>query len=497
MQERLLTQETWSEEERAKVEDEIRQHLADTDVEAQALAPILQKKSKTTTQWGLFVVWFTASIKAASWACGALAVTVFGLGPISALLSIALGNVLGGIFVYLTAAMGRNGVPQSMLMIPIFGRKGAKIPQFLLFITVLGWTVANTVFSTLLGNGILMRYLPGNMEGVVSVVVMLVLTALAVYTANKKFDIVVRWLKPVTYLMMVILVIMTVVVIRDVDWTATATVTGISFPIMIISAMGALGIGYLGTWAPFSSDFTRYVNSESKSEQRKTGFISALSGWLCCTWLLGVGALFAHLYGGIDPAIHIAESIPWLALPALFVVLVGSWSSLVVNYISCGIDLKGLGINISREKSTNICAGVVIVLALISFFGADIATLYFRFLLFMVIWMVPWVCIQAMDYFLVNKCDYSLRGIYGLDNTYEGYNVKGLVCMVLGFIASWFFSYTGDLMLFGVIPLYSPIMVTYFHYGDFSFFAGALVTCVFYYFMSVKPRLSGINPTKS
>ena len=492
-----LLQETWSEEERAKVESEITKHLADTDVESQALAPVLQAKLKTTSQWGLFVVWFTASIKAASWACGALAVTVFGLGPVSALLSIALGNVLGGIFVYLTGAMGRNGVPQSMLMIPIFGRKGAKIPQFLLYITVLGWTIANTVFSTLLGKGIAMRYFPHNLDGIMSVVIMLLLTVLSIYVANKKFDTVVRWLKPVTYLMMVILVIMTVVVIRDVDWSAKAAVTGISLPIMVISAMGALGIGYLGTWAPFACDFTRYVKAENKSEQRKTGFVSALSGWICCTWLLGIGALFAHLYGGIDPAVHIAESIPWLAIPAIFVVLVGSWSTLVVNYISVGIDLKGLGLKVSRAKSTNINAIIVVILALISFFGADIATLYFRFLLFMVIWMVPWVCIQAMDYFLVNKCDYSLRGIYGLDNTYDGYNVKGLICMLLGFIASWIFSYSGDLKLFGVIPLYSPLMVKYFYYGDFSFFAGAIVTCAFYYFISVKPRLSHVNTAKS
>ena len=453
MQEKLLTQETWSQEERAAMENEIAKHLADTDVESQSLAPVLQTKFKTTTLWGLFIVWFTASIKAASWACGALATTVFGLSPVSAILSLALGNVVGGICVYIAGAMGRIGVPQSMLMIPVFGRKGAKVPQFLLYITVLGWTIANTVFSTLLGKAIVMRYFPASMDAVVSVIIMLLLTVSSIYVANKKFDVVVKWLKPVTYLMMLILVVMTFFVVRDVDWSGKAAVTGISLPIMFISAMSALGVGYLGTWAPFASDFTRYVNMESKAKQRKTGFISALSGWLVCTWLLGLGALFGYMYGGIDPAMHIAESIPFLAIPAIFVVLVGSWSTLVVNYISVGIDLKGLGLKVSRAKSTSINAIVVVLLALVSFFGADIATLYFRFLLFLVIWMVPWLCIQAMDYFLVAKCDYSLKGIYGLDNTYEGYNKQGIICMIVGFFASYAFCFPGDLKLFGVIPL--------------------------------------------
>jgi purine-cytosine permease-like protein len=199
------------------------------------------------------------------------------------------------------------------------------------------------------------------------------------------------------------------------------------------------------------------------------------------------------MYGGVDPAMHIAQSIPFLAIPAIFVVLVGSWSTLVVNYISVGIDLKGLGLKVSRAKSTSINAIVVVLLALISFFGADIATLYFRFLLFLVIWMVPWLCIQGMDYFMVAKCDYSLRGIYGLDKTYDGYNKQGIICMIVGFFASYAFCFPGELKLFGVIPLYSPLMVKYFYYGDFSFFVGAVVTCALYYIISVKPRLNKLQ----
>lgn len=496
MEEKLLLQETWSEEQRAAMEDKITKHLMDNDVESQSLAPVLQRKYKTTTLWGLFIVWFTASIKAASWACGALATTVYGLSPLGAVLSLAAGNILGGILVYLTAAMGRNGVPQSMLMIPIFGRKGAKVPQFLLYVTVLGWTIANTVFSTLLGRGIVNQYFP-NAGSAVSVIILLLLTASSVWVANKKFDLVVKWLTPVTYLMILILIVMTVFVVRDVDWSAQAnefaSQNDFSLTIMFISCMGALGIGYLGTWAPFASDFSRYVNMENKSMQRKTGFISALSGWIVCTWLLGVGALFGYMYGGVDPAMHIAQSMPFFVVPALIVVLVGSWSTLVVNYISVGIDLKGLGLKVNRNTSTLINAGIVVVLGLISLLGTDIASAYSSFLLFLVLWVVPWVCIQAMDYFMVAKGDYSLEGIYGLNNTYDGWNWRGLITMVVGFFASYIFCYPGDITIFGVIPLYSPLMVKYFYFGDFSFFVGAVVTCIVYYFVSIRPRLQNLK----
>jgi len=207
---------------------------------------------------------------------------------------------------------------------------------------------------------------------------------------------------------------------------------------------------------------------------------------------LGLGGWFGYMYGGIDPALAIAETMPFFVVPAIFIVLVGSWSSLIINYISVGLDLKGLGLKVTRAKSTMINGIFVVILALISFFGADIATLYFRFLLFLVIWMVPWLCIQAMDYFLVAKCDYSLKGIYGLDKTYDGYNKPAIVSMIVGFFASYAFCFPGDLKLFGIIPLYSPLMVKYFHYGDFSFFVGAVVTCLLYYFISVRPRQNGL-----
>jgi len=494
MQEKLLTQETWSQEERAKVENEIVKHLADTDVETQALAPVLQTKNKNTTLGGLFIVWFQASIKPASWACGALATTLFGLSPGTAIMSLICGNLVGGIIVYIAAAMGRNGAPQVMMMIPAFGRQGSRVPRFLLFITVLGWTIANTVFATLLAVGILKLLAPDISTGLhntILVAFLLAQTILSIWVANKKFDFVVKILKPFTYAMIVVLIVMTIVALRVMDWTPRPEqlTGGISLPIMFISIMSALGVGYLGTWSPFASDFTRYVNMENKAMQRRTGFVSALSGFVCCTWLLGLGALMGHMYNEIDPAVAIAQTMPILIIPSLFIVLVGSWSSLIVNFISCGIDLKSLGVKVSRANATAITGVVVVILGLISFFLADIATLYFRFLLFLVIWHMPWIVIQAFDYYVVAKCDYDLKGMYGLNNKYEGYDKPAIISMIVGFFASYAFCFPGNLMI-GPIPLYSPLMVKYFHYGDFSFIVGAVVTSILYYFLSVRPRLA-------
>lgn len=488
-----LKHELWSLEKQTEVENRIQTSLVDDDVDMQSLAPVLRPNAKTTTLWGLFIVWFTASIKAASWSTGALATTVYGLDPIGALLSIGIGNIFGGLLVAFTAAMGRSGLPQTMLSVPTFGRKGAKIPMALTYFTVLGWTIINTVLSTLLAMGVVRQFYPdaGNW---IAVVILLALTFLSIFVANKNFEKVVAILKPITYIMIVILIAMTYFAVRGVDWGGMASEftrqSKISYTIVFITVMGVLGVGYLGTWAPWGSDFARYVPMSDNASQKKVFWVSMLSGWVVCTWLLGLGALFGYMYGGVDPSIHIANVMPAFALPALIVVLVGSFTTLVLNYISCGIDLKPLGVPYKRTTCTNISAVLVVIIGLYSLLVSNIAYALLSFLVAMVIWMVPWVIILALDFFVVSHGDYDIEGVYGLNKTYPDWDKKALIILLVGFVSAAIFAYPGDFKLFGLIPMYSPLMPKYFFFGDFSFFVGGIVTFLLYWFLVVSPKLA-------
>src|SRR5215470_19503973 len=61
----------------------------------------------------LFTIWFTSNLIPLAIVTGALATVTFGLPFVPALIAIALGNLVGGLFMALHSAQGpRLGVPQ-------------------------------------------------------------------------------------------------------------------------------------------------------------------------------------------------------------------------------------------------------------------------------------------------------------------------------------------------------------------------------------------------
>jgi len=118
----------------------------------------------------------------------------------------------------------------------------------------------------------------------------------------------------------------------------------------------------------------------------------------------------------------------------------------------------------------------------------DISHTYHAFLVALLIWVVPWVVMQIMDYYIITKGNYSVLALYGIEKIYPDYDWRGLGTLIAGFIFSGAFAYAGNMKLFGVIPLYSPIMEKYFYCGDISYFVGGVVTFILYWFLKVKPN---------
>lgn len=493
MADSVLSFEKLSEDQRGQLEDRIRAKIGDDPVEYQAVAPVLRSKPKVLSYWDLAMIWFGANIIVATWACGALATTVFGLDPIGAVISIAIGNVLGGIMLGFTAAMGRNGMPQPLFSLPICGYKGAKIPNALLCFTTTGWTTANTVLSALAIFAVIKLFVPTVSAGT-KVLVVLGITLACVWVASGKFHIARTVEKYAAYVMTIILLFLTYFAVKGVNWSGLASEftrqNHFSYGMMFVSSMGAIGIGYLGTWSPYGADYARYVPMENWRRQMGTFWTSLISGWFISTWLEGVGACFAYMYGTVDPAVHVTKTIPAFALPALLVMIGGALSTVILNYLSAGVQLKALGIPFGRRACTWIVAIAVVILALYSVLVADISAAYHAFLVALLIWVVPWVVVQVMDYYIVAKGDYPVAALYDLEQQYPEYDWRGLGTLLVGFVASAVFAFPGKHKLFGVIPMYSPLMEKYFYCGDISYFVGAIVSFILYWYIGVKPKLA-------
>src|SRR5208337_2069787 len=96
-----------------------------------------------------FTLWFAANLTIADYVVGVLTTTVFGLSVAEALPVLALGNILGGLFLGLSAGMGpKLGFPQMFSSRASFGRQGNYALGAFNWVSTVGWFTVNTILGT-------------------------------------------------------------------------------------------------------------------------------------------------------------------------------------------------------------------------------------------------------------------------------------------------------------------------------------------------------------
>ena len=96
----------------------------------------------------LFTLWFGSNIMILTIVTGALATTLFKLSLMGAILSILIGNLVGGVFMALHAAQGPQlGVPQMVQSRGQFGSFGAIYVVALVVVMYVGFVASNLVLG--------------------------------------------------------------------------------------------------------------------------------------------------------------------------------------------------------------------------------------------------------------------------------------------------------------------------------------------------------------
>jgi nucleobase:cation symporter-1, NCS1 family len=480
---RRMADDIVDEEDVGQLERELAERMGDQAGDAQNVAPVLRAEAKTARAIDLVAIWAGANIIVGTWAVGALATTVFGLDLTGAVSAIIVGNLLGGTALGVASIMGKIGAPQMMLGRYALGTRGNNLPSFFNFVSNIGWFSANTVLVTLATYQVL------NLLGIeantaarivvlVGVLLVQVLLGLTRFELMKKIE---HWL---VWPMAVFLVFMTFRAFADVDWSVApsgfATGGAFNYWTMWVSAVGAIGIGYLAAWAPYASDFTRFYRFRTPADDRTVFWVGLGTGFVVCTWLELIGASFATVHKGIDPAVHIANAVPAFALPALVIVLGGLVSTNILNLINGSLSAKAVWRMGSRVAWTWVIAAVGSLMAFYSVFVTDVASMYKTFLLALLIWEAPWMGVLFTDFFVIRRQRYRIRDLYGLSGRIPAFNSSGLVAYLIGLVSAGLFSFTGKNEILG-IPLYSPLMLNYFNGGDISYFVGFIVSAALYY----------------
>ncbi|MCL5067427.1 MAG: cytosine permease [Thaumarchaeota archaeon] len=97
-----------------------------------------------------FTLWFAANLTIADYVIGVLITAVFGLTLLQSIPIMIAGNVLGGLVVGLSGAMGpKLGFPQMFSSRSSFGKRGNYIPGALNWISTAGWFTVNTILGTM------------------------------------------------------------------------------------------------------------------------------------------------------------------------------------------------------------------------------------------------------------------------------------------------------------------------------------------------------------
>ncbi|WP_298285516.1 cytosine permease, partial [Acidocella sp.] len=100
----------------------------------------IPKDQRHGTFRDLFTIWFGSNIMMLTIVTGALATTVFKLDFFSAIAAIAVGNLVGAVFMALHAAQGPQlGVPQMVQTRGQFGSMGAVLVVAIVIIMYVGF----------------------------------------------------------------------------------------------------------------------------------------------------------------------------------------------------------------------------------------------------------------------------------------------------------------------------------------------------------------------
>lgn len=346
----------------------------------------------------------------------------------------ALGVLFGTIFMAFHASQGPDlGLPQMIQSRAQFGYRGVIVPLLGTLFTFTGFNVVDTV---LLSQGL------HNLYGWSVVGVSLVLAAIAVVIAIYGHD----WLhlifRILFWISLPLYVILTLAVVTGHvpgKPPAQAGFTWVGF-----AAEFAAGASYNITYAPYVSDYTRYL---PRGKSRAGLVLSVyLGASLAAIWLIALGAWLASDLGAQDGlvATHAAGDAIFPGLGTLLVItsVAALAATMGLNAYSGMLSAVTIADSLRRitPTRTSRIIGILFIAALwlpisLALTANAISALYDTLSIMLYV-LVPWTAVNLTDYFLVRRGTYAIADLFRSDGVYGAWGWRGLIAYAAGFLAS-------------------------------------------------------------
>jgi NCS1 family nucleobase:cation symporter-1 len=272
------------------------------------------------------------------------------------------------------------------------------------------------------------------------------------------------------------------------------------FVLLAVQALGKahLGAGHDASWASMmaalafilssggygwpmnANDFSRYLPADTSP--RRIVIAVALGGFIPTTLLLLLGAAVATAVpSASDPIAGLPHALSWswFIWPYLVFVILQLFAINSIDLYSSGLTLQAIVPSIRRWQCVLLDTTIACALTALTVFSSSFYSFLTDFVLFMLIWIAPWVAIYLVDFFL-RRGRYDSGALMqtdgGLYHRGGGIHWAGIAAQLLGMLAAaaWLNAY----------PAWIAPLSHLTGGADFSVFMGALFGGGTYYLLS-------------
>nr|WP_233613771.1 cytosine permease [Leucobacter edaphi] len=426
----------------------------------------IPENERTGTSWSIFAIWVGLNMMPLTVVTGAVASGAYGLPIGWSIVAILTGNVIGAFGSALHASQGPHlGIPQMLQARAQFGYLGGGLFALIAFVMFMGFFTSILIVA----KDALLAVFPG-VNGSIAIIgfaaVGIVLCVFGYEMLRK------------TMVWISILIAAAVTLSMILLWTKPE-VTGqraeAAFSFDGFFAMLAIGIVWQLAYAPYVSDYSRYL---PKKTGPKTAFWSTYLGLVVSSvFVMTLGVLLGAANAG-NPLAALGDHLGPIGLIVLVIFAV---TSALIN----GVELYSAVMNAltamqssfritvtsaTRIWTTVICGGVATMIALLG--QGDFMTMFESFLTLLLYVLIPWSAINLADYFIVQKGEYVVDDLFKRSGgRYGKWNTIGLVSYAIGLAAQ---------VPFMITPLFTGPFAEPLQGIDIAWLVGFAVTVVVY-----------------
>lgn len=347
-------------------------------------------------------------------------------------LAILLGAAVGTVFTAFHSAQGPQlGLPQMIQSRAQFGYRGVGIICLVVVFSLVGFNM----FNQMLGAEILVETTGIDQ----SIVWYFVISAFALLLAIFGYRLIHATQKWLTWLFLLTFGVVTVGALIFVPLPGIQLTFNDFTWVAFLVQFGAAASYALG-WAPYVSDYSRYLPPETKPGRAL--FYTYSGVFVGMTWLMLLGAFVAAVFASGDPIIAVKELsddlLPGSGNFLLIAALPALVSVITVNIYAASMELITTVDSIRPLKPTRAVRIIACsIVALVAFVGASTSTGEFldnfgSFLVILLYVLVPWTSVNLVDYYFVRHGSYIISEIFNPGGVYGNWGWRGITAYVVG-----------------------------------------------------------------